>query len=70
MYTAGILLYMKPLYSTFKRIAFWQHACILHDVIFYLCLTTVSTKRYNTGKYTRLAIGIYLCTVGGWIKYR
>ena len=74
IYTVEILLYMKPLYacSILKLIAFWQNVWILHDAIFYFCLATVSStsvvlRVYNTGKYTRLAIGLYFCTVDGWI---
>ena len=59
---------MKPLYSTLKQIAFWQNVCILHDAIFDFCLATVSStsvvlKVYNTGKYTGLAIELYLFAV-------
>ena len=39
---------MKPLYSSLKHIAFRQNACLLHDVIFYFCLTTVSSTTVKT----------------------
>ena len=61
---------MKPLlqYSTLKLTAFWQNASVSHDVIFYFCPATVSSKSVNRGKYTRLAIKLYLCKLTAGYK--